>query len=124
MLNILIYYICASIHIYIIMYAHCVYNMHNIYVHMSGTYMYVSYSSASLTARIVQRFLFPVSCSLPNESLILFCVVASLQVSCRCILAAMAEAKTSHQGEYYSNSKYSSMFQNSDVYLRQSGILT
>lgn len=78
--------------------------------------MYVNYSSTNVFLSVVQkRFLFPVILFLTRRIFNSLCVVTQFQVSWRYILETMAEAKTSQQGEYYSNSKYSSIFQNSDV---------
>lgn len=72
--------------------------------------------STTVSVSVVQkRFIIPVLFFLTRSIFNSLCVVTQFQVSWRYILATMAEAKTSQQEEYYSNSKYSGIFQNSDV---------
>lgn len=103
-----------------IMYLACI-----IYMCICDTYMHVNYSSTSLTLWILQtRFLFPVLFSLAKWIFNSLCVVTQLQVSCRHVLAAMAEGKTSQQGIFIQIQNTQAYFKTLALYLSQSGVLT
>lgn len=70
MLNTFIYYICATMCIYITIYAYYVFSVHSIYVHVSDTYTYVNCSSTSLTVASTKKISFLFCSFWLNESLI------------------------------------------------------